>query len=72
MKKQGSNRRYSLPVIPPLSPFPKISAGAPAEIKYDDLVKSRKCPTAVIPVKTGIHKFQHVTQMLDTGFHRCD
>jgi hypothetical protein len=40
--------------------------------RVDDLVKSRKCPKNVIPVNTGIQKFQRVTKILDTGFHRCD
>ncbi|MFZ4440006.1 MAG: hypothetical protein ACOYOS_16385 [Syntrophales bacterium] len=39
---------------------------------FDALVKSRKYPEIVIPVNTGIQKFQRVTKMLDTGFHRCD
>jgi len=38
----------------------------------DGLVKSRKYREIVIPVKTGIQKFQCVTKTLDTGFHRCD
>jgi hypothetical protein len=38
----------------------------------DELVKSRKRPKIVIPVNTGIQKFQRVTKILDTGFHRCD
>jgi hypothetical protein len=42
------------------------------EAKDGELVKSRKCPRIVIPVKTGIQKFQCVTKTLDTGFHRCD
>jgi hypothetical protein len=41
-------------------------------IKLDELVKSQKCPRIVIPVKTGIQRFQRVTKTLDTGFHRCD
>ncbi len=41
-------------------------------IKLDELVKSQKCPRIVIPVKTGIQRFQRVTITLDTGFHRCD
>jgi len=39
---------------------------------FDELVKSQKCPRIVIPVKTGIQRFQRVTKTLDTGFHRCD
>jgi len=39
---------------------------------HDALVKSRKYPRIVIPVKTGIQRFQGVTKTLDTGFHRCD
>jgi len=42
------------------------------DLTIDGLVKSRKCPRIVIPVKTGIQKFQRVTKTLDTGFHRCD
>ena len=43
-----------------------------SRVKSDTLVKSRKCPTTVIPVNAGIQKLQHVTKTLDTGFHRCD
>ena len=39
---------------------------------FDDLVKSRKFRRIVIPVKTGIQRFQHVTKTLDIGFHRGD
>ena len=39
---------------------------------YDGLVKSRKTPFSVIPVKTGIQVFQPVTNHLDPGFHRGD
>jgi len=41
-------------------------------LKNGDPVKSRKYPRIVIPVKTGIQRFQSVTKSLDTGFHRCD
>ena len=41
-------------------------------VTFDDLVKSRKCPRIVIPVKTGIQRFRCFTKTLDTGFHRCD
>jgi hypothetical protein len=44
-----------------------------ASIKSSDaIVKSRKCPRIVIPVKTGNQRFQRVTITLDTGFHRGD
>jgi len=39
---------------------------------FDGLVKSRKCPRIVIPVKTGIQRIQRITKVLDTGFHRGD
>jgi len=32
------------------------------DIKLDALVKSQKCPRIVIPVKTGIQRFQRVTK----------
>jgi len=38
----------------------------------DGVVKSRKCPLPVIPVKTGIQYFQAVAEHLDPGFHRGD
>ncbi|MFZ4440877.1 MAG: hypothetical protein ACOYOS_20885 [Syntrophales bacterium] len=41
-------------------------------ICIDEVIKSRKCPKIVIPVETGIQRFQLVTKILDTGFHRCD
>jgi len=43
-----------------------------ATITFDELVKSRKCPRIVILVKTEIQRFQCVTKIQDTGFHRCD
>ncbi len=36
-------------------------------VLFGGLVKSRKCSRIVIPVKTGIQKFQRVTKTLDTG-----
>jgi hypothetical protein len=39
---------------------------------HDGLVKSRKIPLFVIPVKTGIQLYQMDTAGLDSGFHRSD
>jgi HEPN domain-containing protein len=54
--------------------YPRIHNLVEIAVKanLDELVKSQKCPRIVIPVKTGIQRFQRVTKTLDTGFHRCD
>jgi hypothetical protein len=40
--------------------------------KIDELAKSLKMPSSVIPVKTGIQYLQLVTKYLDSGFRRSD
>ena len=60
-------------------PFGKLRTGVISMANWNNhglndeaLVKSRNYPEIVIPVKTGIQRFKHVTKILDTGFHRCD
>jgi hypothetical protein len=40
--------------------------------KFDELVKSRKTFTNVMPAKAGIQRYQMVTRSLDPGFRRGD
>ena len=43
-----------------------------AGFNFDDLVKSRKWSSSVIPAKAGIQCLQSVMNSLDPGFHRGD